>query len=198
MPDWNRQARNRDARLERAAHLTSSWCRRPRRALLEAVLEPGDRVCLEGNNQKQADFLAKTVAVSPSGCMTSTWSSRSWRCRNISTCSSAASPRSWILVLGAASGPARQSGGRRPHLDRRDPHLSGTVRPLLRRSDAARQPGGGPGRRCRRQPYTGPNTEDTPVIVEATAFKRGIVIAQVNELSERCRGSISRATGSIS
>src|SRR6185312_2106502 len=30
--------------------------------------------------------------------------------------------------------------------------------------------------------YTGPNTEDTPVIAEATAFKSGIVIAQVNEL----------------
>src|SRR6185436_20876670 len=30
--------------------------------------------------------------------------------------------------------------------------------------------------------YTGPNTEDTPVIVEATAFSGGIVIAQVNEL----------------
>ena len=30
--------------------------------------------------------------------------------------------------------------------------------------------------------YTGPNTEDTPAIVEATAFKSGIVIAQVNEL----------------
>ena len=30
--------------------------------------------------------------------------------------------------------------------------------------------------------YTGPNTEDTPVIVEATAFKSGIVIAQVNEM----------------
>jgi malonate decarboxylase alpha subunit len=30
--------------------------------------------------------------------------------------------------------------------------------------------------------YTGPNTEDTPVIVEATAFKAGIVIAQVNEI----------------
>jgi malonate decarboxylase alpha subunit len=29
--------------------------------------------------------------------------------------------------------------------------------------------------------YTGPNTEDTPAIVEATAFKGGIVIAQVNE-----------------
>jgi malonate decarboxylase alpha subunit len=30
--------------------------------------------------------------------------------------------------------------------------------------------------------YTGPNTEDTPAIVEATAFRRGIVIAQVNEV----------------
>jgi malonate decarboxylase alpha subunit len=33
--------------------------------------------------------------------------------------------------------------------------------------------------------YTGPNTEDTPAIVEATAFKSGIVIAQVNEILER-------------
>jgi malonate decarboxylase alpha subunit len=30
--------------------------------------------------------------------------------------------------------------------------------------------------------YTGPNTEDTPVIVEATAFRQGIVIAQVNSV----------------
>lgn len=30
--------------------------------------------------------------------------------------------------------------------------------------------------------YTGPNTEDTPTIVEATAFRNGIVVAQVNEL----------------
>jgi malonate decarboxylase alpha subunit len=33
--------------------------------------------------------------------------------------------------------------------------------------------------------YTGPNTEDTPAIVEATAFKDGIVVAQVNERVER-------------
>ena len=30
--------------------------------------------------------------------------------------------------------------------------------------------------------YTGPNTEDTPVIAEATAFNGGIVVAQVNEI----------------
>jgi malonate decarboxylase alpha subunit len=33
--------------------------------------------------------------------------------------------------------------------------------------------------------YTGPNTEDTPAIVEATAFKDGIVIAQVNEVVDK-------------
>ena len=33
--------------------------------------------------------------------------------------------------------------------------------------------------------YTGPNTEDTPAIVEATAFKNGIVIAQVNEVVDK-------------
>src|SRR5206468_12128770 len=30
-------------------------------ALLEAVIEPGDRVCIEGDNQKQADFLARAL-----------------------------------------------------------------------------------------------------------------------------------------
>jgi len=31
-------------------------------ALLEAAIAPGERVCLEGNNQKQADFLAESLA----------------------------------------------------------------------------------------------------------------------------------------
>ena len=33
--------------------------------------------------------------------------------------------------------------------------------------------------------YTGPNTEDTPTIVEAAAFKSGIVVAQVNEVVDK-------------
>jgi len=32
--------------------------------------------------------------------------------------------------------------------------------------------------------FTGPNTEDTPTIIEATAFRDGIVVAQVNEITE--------------
>ena len=64
MRDWNSQARNREARLARAAHLVRGKQVQAgdTGALLEAVLEPGDRVCLEGNNQKQADFLAAALA----------------------------------------------------------------------------------------------------------------------------------------
>jgi malonate decarboxylase alpha subunit len=32
--------------------------------------------------------------------------------------------------------------------------------------------------------FTGPNTEDTPTIIEATAFRNGIVVAQVNEITD--------------
>ncbi|OYV53492.1 MAG: malonate decarboxylase subunit alpha, partial [Legionella sp. 21-45-4] len=32
--------------------------------------------------------------------------------------------------------------------------------------------------------YTGPNTEDTPALIEAVAFKNGVVIVQVNEIVE--------------
>jgi malonate decarboxylase alpha subunit len=43
--------------------------------------------------------------------------------------------------------------------------------------------------------YTGPNTEDTPVIVEAAAFHDGIVVVQVNQSSTNCRASTSRVHG---
>ena len=33
--------------------------------------------------------------------------------------------------------------------------------------------------------YMGPNTEDSPTVIEATAFKEGIVIAQVNEVVDK-------------
>src|SRR3954452_10006218 len=64
MRDWNTLARNREARLARAAPLSQGKVVAAADAgtLLERVLEPGDRVCLEGNNQKQADFLARALA----------------------------------------------------------------------------------------------------------------------------------------
>ena len=32
------------------------------KALLEAIIRPGDRVCFEGDTQKQADFLVEVLA----------------------------------------------------------------------------------------------------------------------------------------
>src|SRR5947209_3974054 len=65
--NWHTKADNRAARLARAAAALGKQLTGKRVAteaigrLLEAVLEPGDRVCLEGNNQKQADFLARAL-----------------------------------------------------------------------------------------------------------------------------------------
>ena len=47
MRDWNSQARNREARLARAAHLARGKIGdvAEARTLLDRVREPGDRVC---------------------------------------------------------------------------------------------------------------------------------------------------------
>ena len=64
---WTTKADDRNARLARAANALGNRLSGRRveteaiATLLEAVLSPGDRVCLEGNNQKQADFLARAL-----------------------------------------------------------------------------------------------------------------------------------------
>jgi len=189
-PDrWNTRARNRSARLERAANALGARLRGVHVptadlvALLEAVLEPGDRVCLEGDNQKQADFLARGLAqVDPA------------RVHDLHMVQSVLVLPEHLDVfdLGIASrldfsyaGPQAArlaelvSGGRiaigaiHTYLElfgRYFVDLTPRVSLVAAHSvDAAGNL------------YTGPNTEDTPVIVEATAFSGGLVIAQVNE-----------------
>ena len=64
---WNLQAQGRARRLARAAAALGPQLRGKRVdtaaavPLLATVIESGDRVCLEGNNQKQADFLARSL-----------------------------------------------------------------------------------------------------------------------------------------
>ncbi|HYG90731.1 MAG TPA: malonate decarboxylase subunit alpha [Azospirillum sp.] len=186
MHDWDLQARNRKARLERAAPVSKGKvvATADARALLEAVIEPGDRVCLEGNNQKQADFLAKTLASLDPG-----------RVHDLHMVQSVlALPEHLdIFERGIAtrldfsfSGP---QGARLAKLVGAGQIAIGAIHTYLelfgryfvdltpRVSLVVAQAADAAGNL-----YTGPNTEDTPVIVEATAFKRGIVIAQVNEI----------------
>ncbi|MBC7686333.1 MAG: malonate decarboxylase subunit alpha [Bdellovibrionales bacterium] len=188
--NWNTLQDNRAGRLQRArqelgADLAGKALPAARIGdLLHAVLERGDRVCIEGNNQKQADFLAQALAgLDPA------------RVHGLHMLQSVLALPEHLDVFerGIASkldfsfsGPqaarvaALLSAGK---LDIGAIHtyleLFGryfvdlTPRVALIAAEAADRQG---------NLYTGPNTEDTPAIVEATAFRSGIVIVQVNRI----------------
>src|SRR3984893_11517774 len=71
MLDTSRHRADRASRLARVAALTGARgkvCPAERATqLLEAVIKPGDCVTLEGDNQKQADFLAAALAKADPG-----------------------------------------------------------------------------------------------------------------------------------
>ncbi|WPO97805.1 malonate decarboxylase subunit alpha [Pseudomonas sp. HR96] len=63
-PRWSRRRSEKQRRLALVEHLADGAVLPGGRLVeaLEALLMPGDRVVLEGNNQKQADFLSRTLA----------------------------------------------------------------------------------------------------------------------------------------
>jgi malonate decarboxylase alpha subunit len=155
-------------------------------AALEALVAPGDRVALEGNNQKQADFLSRSLAAVDSEKvhdlhMLISSISRPDHLdlfeRGIATRVdfSYAGPQSLRVAQLLDDGKLR-IGAIHTYLElyaRFFVDLVPTV--ALVAAESADTEG---------NLYTGSNTEDTPTIVEATAFRDGIVVAQVNELVE--------------
>ena len=57
--NWSKRRDRKNARLAKAGAFAQGRIIRPDKIVeaLEALIEPGDRVALEGDNQKQADFL---------------------------------------------------------------------------------------------------------------------------------------------
>ncbi len=190
---WNLQSQSRARRLARAASALGQGLRGKCLGaddavkLLHALLEPGDRVCLEGNNQKQADFLARTLTrLDPT------------QVHDLHLVQSVLALPEHLDVFdkGIASrldfsfsGPqgarlARLVSERRITIGAIHTYLELfaryfvdlTPKVALICAQAADREG---------NLYTGPNTEDTPAIVEATAFKSGIVVAQVNEILDK-------------
>jgi malonate decarboxylase alpha subunit len=187
---WNSQQTNRAARLERArsalgtalsgkilaaAHIVE---------LLHQVIERGDRVCLEGNNQKQADFLGKALTrldperVNGLHMLLSVLSLPEHLDvfeKGIASRLdfSFSGPQAGRLARLAVAGKLNV-GAIHTYLELFGRYFVDlTPRVALVAAEAADHEG---------NLYTGPNTEDTPAIVEATAFKSGIVIAQVNRI----------------
>ncbi|WJV51970.1 malonate decarboxylase subunit alpha [Pectobacteriaceae bacterium CE90] len=153
---------------------------------LEKLIAPGDRVILEGNNQKQADFLSRQLAEV-----------------------SASHIHDLHMIMPSVGRPEHLDIFEKGIARKLDFSFSGTqslrISQLL--EDGLLEIGAIhtyielyarlyvdlvpnvaliAGYKADRHGnlYTGPSTEDTPALVEAAAFKDGIVIAQVNELVE--------------
>jgi malonate decarboxylase alpha subunit len=189
MTVWNSAQRLRDEKLRGGATYAQGKrvAKTDATALLEAVIRPGDRVCLEGDNQKQADLLASALAAVDKGKVHDLHMVQS----------GVVLPEHLdIFELGIAkrldyaySGPQSQRiakllfGGKielgavHTYLELfARYYVDLTPQVALIAAVSADREG---------NLYTGPNTEDTPAIVEATAFKDGIVIAQVNEIVDK-------------
>ena len=177
----------------RRMHLVQSWMRGPllpREHIveaLEALMVSGDRIVLEGDNQKQADFLSRSLVKVDPGKLHDLHL----------VISSISRPEHLTLFeLGIArkvdfafAGPQSLRVSQLLEDGKLDIGAIHTYVELYARllidlapnvvlvcAEAADSEG---------NLYTGPNTEDTPVIVEAAAFHDGIVIAQVNRIVDK-------------
>ncbi|MBB3148121.1 malonate decarboxylase alpha subunit [Phyllobacterium trifolii] len=183
---WDASRQSREQRIAAGSAYASGKQVAPQDTtkLLEAVIRPGDRVCLEGDNQKQADFLAARLAeVDPSvvkdlhivqsGVVLAEHLDlfEAGIAKRLDF--SYSGPQGTAIARTLKSGKI-ELGAVHTYLELFSryfvdltPHVALTVARCADRDGNL---------------YMGPNTEDSPVVVEATAFKQGIVIAQVNEL----------------
>ena len=186
---WDTRRRDKQKRLERVSKFVSNkvFASDDILEVLTELLESGDRIVLEGDNQKQADFLSTSLAsLDPS------------RIHGLHLLISSITRPEHIQLFErgiarkvdfAFAGP--QSLRLAQLLEDRQLEIGSihTYVELYARmfidlpprfaficADKADRNG---------NLYTGPNTEDTPTIVEATAFRDGIVIVQVNEIVDQ-------------
>ena len=186
---WNTLARNKTARLERASSITSTKIveQKDLVRLFESVIESGDRVCIEGNNQKHADYLSQQLTlVDP----------KKVNDLHIVQSNIALSSHLDIFEKGIAKKLdfcySGEQGVRLGRLIKEGVVEIGAIHTYLelysryfvdltpRVSFIAAQSADKNG-----NIYTGFNTEDSPPIVESTAFKNGLVIVQVNEIVDQ-------------
>ncbi len=189
MAEWESEKRDREERLEAAKHLANGKVVKADDAtrLLEAVIRPGDRVCLEGDNQKQADFLAGALV---------NVDKKKVHDLHIVQSGIVLTEHLDLFEKGIAtkldysySGPQSQAVARALNSGKIELGAIHTYIELFGRyfMDLTPKVAITVARQADRDGnlYMGPNTEDSPVVVEATAFKQGVVIAQVNEIVDK-------------
>lgn len=184
--NWQTRRQEKNRRLQRLSDLASGPIIPTADIVtaLERLICPGDKVVLEGNNQKQADFLSRSLAeVSPAVV----------NHLHMIMPSVGRPEHLDLFEKGIArkldfsfSGPQSLRIGQLLEDDLLEIGAIHTYIELYARLfvDLNPQVALLAGFKADRQGniYTGPSTEDTPALVEATAFRDGIVIFQVNEI----------------
>ncbi|WP_440962865.1 malonate decarboxylase subunit alpha [Massilia sp. GER05] len=183
---WDTRRQEKARRMAAASHLADGPVLDSARIVdaLELLLAGGDRVVLEGNNQKQADFLARALVqvdpdrinrlhmIMPSVSLP----------EHLDLFERGIASKLDFAYAGAQSLRISQFlqegtltvGALHTYIElyaRLYVDLSPNV--VMVAGYMADRQG---------NLYTGPSTEDTPALVEAAAFRDGIVIAQVNEI----------------
>ncbi|OVE37475.1 malonate decarboxylase subunit alpha [Priestia aryabhattai] len=185
---WTTRRDQKAARLAKIDHLLKGKLLGNAHIIeaLELLISPGDKVVLEGDNQKQASFLSKAlneVSADKINGLHMIMSSIS-RPEHLDIFEKGIAEKIDFSYAGAQSLRVSQMiedgtlkmGGIHTYLELYGRLFIDLIPNIaLVAADKADAQG---------NLYTGANTEETPTIIEATAFKDGIVIVQVNELVE--------------
>ena len=180
-PQWSRRRQEKQRRLERVRGLADGAVLPRERlvAALEALIAPGDRVVLEGNNQKQADFLSRSLARVDPGKLHDL---------HMIMPSVGRPEHLDLFELGIArkldfsfSGPQSLRIGQLLEDGAIHTYIELYARLVVDLIPNVALVAGFVADR-EGNVYTGPSTEDTPALVEPTAFSDGIVIVQVNRI----------------
>lgn len=185
-PRWSRRRQEKQRRLDQVRGLADGAVLRSDRIIeaLERLIAPGDRVVLEGNNQKQADFLSRSLARTDPAVLhdlhlimpsVSRPEHLDLFERGIARKLDFAYAGAQSLRISQFLADGRLEVGAIHTYIELYARLFVDLIPnvVLVAGYAADRDG---------NLYTGPSTEDTPALVEAAAFRDGIVIAQVNEI----------------
>lgn len=189
MRDWQTRRKAKQQRLQSIAEFTDGVVLDSDRIVdaLQALLQPGDRVGIEGDNQKQADFLARSLAaVDPAvvhdlHMLISSVSLpehldvfEKGICRRIDF--SYAGPQSVRMAQLIEAGTV-EVGAIHTYVELYARMFVDLIPDVVLLCAAQADRDG--------NLFSGPNTEDTPTIAEAAAFSDGVVLVQVDEIVDK-------------
>jgi malonate decarboxylase alpha subunit len=186
---WNHSKLDKNSRINAAKKFTSTKEIKADQIVefFQAIIKPGDKVVLEGNNQKQASFLSESLAkvdankvnhlhiIMPSVSRAEHLDLFEDNIAEILDFSYAGSQS--LRIAQMVQDGTLKIGSIHTYLELYARLFVDLIPNIcLVAADKADHDG---------NLYTGNNTEETPTLVEATAFKDGIVIAQVNEITDK-------------